>query len=138
PSSPFDQYKGELVISLKYVTANKTHAEDSNGKGKKTKPSGAELHVLIKEAKNLTAMKAGGACDSFVKGYLLPSKNKSSSKKKTPVVKKTKNPNYNHTFVYNDLSLEQLKDVCLELTVWDRETLSSNDFLGGVRLSLGG
>ncbi|XP_016316683.1 synaptotagmin-like protein 4 isoform X5 [Sinocyclocheilus anshuiensis] len=139
PASPFDQYKGELVISLKYVTANKTHAEDSNGKGKKTKPTdGAELHVLIKEAKNLTAMKAGGTCDSVVKGYLLPSKNKSSSKKKTPVVKKTKNPNYNHTFVYTDLSLEQLKDVCLELTVWDRETLHSNDFLGGVRLSLGG
>ncbi|XP_016407878.1 synaptotagmin-like protein 4 isoform X4 [Sinocyclocheilus rhinocerous] len=139
PASPFDQYKGELVISLKYVTANKTHAEDSNGKGKKTKPTdGAELHVLIKEAKNLTAMKAGGTCDSFVKGYLLPSKNKSSSKKKTPVVKKTKNPNYNHTLVYTDLSLDQLKDVCLVLTVWDRETLHSNDFLGGVRLSLGG
>ncbi|XP_052430604.1 synaptotagmin-like protein 4 isoform X2 [Carassius gibelio] len=139
PASPFDQYKGELVISLKYVTANKTQSEDSNGKGKKTKPTdGAELHVLIKEAKNLTAMKAGGTCDSFVKGYLLPSKNKSSSKKKTPVAKKTKNPNYNHTFVYTDLSLEQLKDLCLELTVWDRETLHSNDFLGGVRLSLGG
>uniref|UniRef100_A0A673GAV2 Synaptotagmin-like protein 4 n=1 Tax=Sinocyclocheilus rhinocerous TaxID=307959 RepID=A0A673GAV2_9TELE len=139
PASPFDQYKGELVISLKCVTAYKTHAEDSNGKGKKTIPAdGTELHVLIKEAKNLTAMKTGGTCDSFVKGYLLPSKSKSSSKKKTPVVKKTKNPNYNHTFVYNDLSLEQLKDVCLELTVWDRESLSSNDFLGGVRLSLGG
>ncbi|KTF95101.1 hypothetical protein cypCar_00025194 [Cyprinus carpio] len=132
-------FLGELVISLKYITANKTHAEDSDGKGKKTRPTdGAELHVLIKEAKNLTAMKAGGTCDSFVKGYLLPSKKKSSSKQKTPVVKKTKNPNYNHTFVYTDLSLEQLKDVCLELTVWDRETLHNNDFLGGVRLSLGG
>lgn len=38
--------------------------------GKKTKTAdGAELHVLIKEAKNLTAMKAGGTCDSFVKGF---------------------------------------------------------------------
>lgn len=38
--------------------------------GKKTRPTdGAELHVLIKEAKNLTAMKAGGTCDSFVKGF---------------------------------------------------------------------
>ncbi|XP_052470506.1 synaptotagmin-like protein 4 [Carassius gibelio] len=139
PASPFDQYKGELVISLKYVTANKTHAENSNGKGKKTIPTdGAELHVLIKEGKNLMAIKTGGTCDSFVKGYLLQSKSKSSLKKKTPLVKKTKNPNYNHTFVFNNLSLEQLKDVCLELTVWDRETLSSNDFLGGVRLSLGG
>lgn len=136
--SPFDQYKGELVISLKYVTPNAPNAEDSKGKGKKSKPAdGSELHVLIKEAKNLTALKAGGTCDSFVKGYLLPSKSKSSSKKKTPVVKKTKSPNYNHTFVYNNLSLDELKDMCLELTVWDRETLSSNDFLGGVRLSLG-
>lgn len=37
---------------------------------KKSKPAdGCELHVLIKEAKNLTATKAGGTCDSFVKGY---------------------------------------------------------------------
>lgn len=53
------------------------------------------------------------------------------------MVKKTLNPHYNHTFVYKDVSLEQLTDMCLELTVWDREALSSNDFLGGVRLSTG-
>ena len=35
-------------------------------KGGKTE-GGAELHVLIKGAKNLTAMKAGGTSDSFVK-----------------------------------------------------------------------
>ncbi|XP_051945189.1 synaptotagmin-like protein 4 [Xyrauchen texanus] len=134
--SPFDQYKGELVISLKYVTSN--NAKSAKGKGKKTRPEdGAELHVLIKEAKNLTAMKAGGTSDSFVKGYLLPSKNKSSLKRKTQVVKKTLNPHYVHTFIYKELSLEQLKDMFLELTVWDREALSSNDFMGGVRLSLG-
>ncbi|XP_051514676.1 synaptotagmin-like protein 4 [Myxocyprinus asiaticus] len=138
PSAPslFDQYKGELVISLKYVTSN--NAKSAKGKGKKTRPEdGGELHVLIKEAKNLTAMTAGGTSDSFVKGYLLPSKNKSSLKRKTQVVKKTLNPHYDHTFIYKVLSLEQLKDMCLELTVWDREALSSNDFLGGVRLSLG-
>ncbi|XP_051505574.1 synaptotagmin-like protein 4 isoform X1 [Myxocyprinus asiaticus] len=134
--SPFNQYKGELVVLLKYVTAN--NLENAKGKGKKARPEdGAELHVLIKEAKNLTAMKAGGVSDSFVKGYLLPSKNKASFKRKTQVVKKTLNPHYDHTFIYKELSLEQLKDMCLELTVWDRETLSSNDFLGGVRLGLG-
>lgn len=133
--TPFSQYKGELVISLKYVTAKNSSGDKS--KGKKGKTDGeAELHVLIKEARNLTAMKAGDTSDSFVKGYLLPSKNK-STKRKTPVVKKTLNPHYNHTFVYKDVSLEQLRDMCLELTVWDREALSSNDFLGGVRLSTG-
>ncbi|XP_065128518.1 synaptotagmin-like protein 4 [Paramisgurnus dabryanus] len=137
-SSPFDQYKGELAISLKYVTAKNTNEENLKGKGKKNKAEeGAELHVLIKEAKNLTVMKSGGTIDTFVKGYLLPSKNKNTSKRKTQVVKKTSNPHYDQIFVYKDLSLEQLKDMCLELTIWDRETMSSNDFLGGVRLSLG-
>uniref|UniRef100_A0AAR2JF80 Synaptotagmin-like protein 4 n=1 Tax=Pygocentrus nattereri TaxID=42514 RepID=A0AAR2JF80_PYGNA len=133
--SAFAQYKGELVISLKYISEKKTPAEKSRGKKAKI-DNGGELHVLIKEAKNLSAMKAGGTSDSFVKGYLLPSKGK-SNKKKTQVVKKTVNPHYDHTFVYKELSLEQLKGMCLELTVWDREAMSSNDFLGGVRLSSG-
>ncbi|KAA0709452.1 Synaptotagmin-like protein 4 [Triplophysa tibetana] len=137
-ASPFDQYRGELAVSLKYVTANTTHAESPKRKSKKSKAQeDSELHVLIKEAKNLSAMKPGRTYDSFVKGYLLPSKNKNHSKRKTQVVKKTLNPHYDHTFVFKDLSLEQLKDMCLELTVWDREALSSNDFLGGLRLSLG-
>lgn len=52
-------------------------------------------------------------------------------------MKKTLNPHYNHTFVYNGVRLEDLQHMCLELTVWDREPLASNDFLGGVRLGVG-
>ncbi|XP_029020911.1 synaptotagmin-like protein 4 [Betta splendens] len=126
------QYKGELVISLKYIPPKKPESEKSKGK-KAATGQGGELHVLIKEAKNLTAMKTGGTSDSFVKGYLFPK----STKQKTPVVKKNLNPHYDHTFVYKDLSQEQLKEMCLELTVWDREAMSSNEFLGGVRLSCG-
>lgn len=133
--SPFSQYKGELGISIKYVTGKNRSSE--KGRGKKAEvQDGGELHVLIKEAHNLCAMKPGGTSDSFVKGYLLPSTAK-NSKRKTPVVKKSVNPHYDHTFVYSGVSLEQLKVMSLELTVWDREALSSNDFLGGVRLSLG-
>nr|XP_015207220.1 PREDICTED: synaptotagmin-like protein 4 [Lepisosteus oculatus] len=130
----YGQYKGELVISLKYVSPHKLPADKSRGKRKKEESG--ELHVLIKEAKNLNAMKSGGTSDSFVKGYLLPSRTK-MTKRKTPVVKKTLNPHYDHTFVYKDLRLEELKNMCVELTVWDREAMSSNDFLGGVRLSTG-
>lgn len=68
--------------------------------------------------------------------YLLPDRTK-GSKQKTPVVKKSCNPKWNHTFVYPDVSLEELKDRCLELTVWDYDKITSNDFLGGVRLGLG-
>lgn len=60
-----------------------------------------------------------------------------TSKRKTPVVKKSLNPHYDHTIVYKDVTLEQLKGMCLELTVWDKEAMSSNEFLGGVRLSSG-
>ncbi|XP_041252533.1 synaptotagmin-like protein 4 isoform X1 [Onychostruthus taczanowskii] len=128
------QYKGELVVSMKYIPSAK-HPGAGNGRKGKT-GEGGELQVWIKEAKNLTAAKSGGTSDSFVKGYLLPHKNK-ASKRKTPVVKKTLNPHYNHTFVYNGVKAEELQHICLELTVWDREPLSSNDFLGGVRLGVG-
>lgn len=134
-ASAFAQYKGELVISLKYVTAQKPTTEKTKGK-KAAVGGGGELHVLIKEAKNLIAMKQGGISDSFVKGCLFPSKTK-STKRKSPVVKKNLNPHYDHTFVYKELALEQLEEMCLELTVWDREAMLSNEFLGGVRLSSG-
>nr|XP_051683426.1 synaptotagmin-like protein 4 isoform X1 [Oryctolagus cuniculus]XP_051683427.1 synaptotagmin-like protein 4 isoform X1 [Oryctolagus cuniculus] len=127
-------HKGELVVSLKYIPASKLPV---GGDRKKSKGGeGGELQVWIKEAKNLTAAKSGGTSDSFVKGYLLPMRTK-ASKRKTPVVKKTLNPHYNHTFVYNGVRLEDLQHMCLELTVWDREALASNDFLGGVRLGVG-
>ncbi|XP_062820153.1 synaptotagmin-like protein 4 isoform X2 [Anolis carolinensis] len=128
------QYKGELVVSLKFIPPAKQTIAGSGRKSKKE--DGGELQVWIKEAKNLTAAKSGGTSDSFVKGYLLPLRNK-ATKRKTPVVKKSLNPHYNHTLVYNNISPEELAHICLELTVWDREPLSSNDFLGGVRLGVG-
>ncbi|CAM5140218.1 unnamed protein product [Eretmochelys imbricata] len=128
------QYRGELVVSMKYIPSSK-HPGAGNGK-KGKREEGGELQVWIKEAKNIIAAKSGGTSDSFVKGYLLPLRNK-ATKRKTPVMKKTLNPHYNHTFVYNGISPEDLQHICLELTVWDREPLSSNDFLGGVRLGVG-
>ncbi|KAG8448376.1 hypothetical protein GDO86_015459 [Hymenochirus boettgeri] len=127
-------YKGELVVSLKYIPPSKPSA--GSDRRKKKVEDGGELQVWIKEAKNLTAVKTGGTSDSFVKGYLLPHKNK-NTKRKTPVVKKTLNPHYNHTFVYNGIKPEDLQNLCLELSVWDREPLASNDFLGAVRLGIG-
>ncbi|XP_061690246.1 synaptotagmin-like protein 4 isoform X4 [Syngnathoides biaculeatus] len=137
PASAFTQFKGELAISLKFVTPKAPPLQKFKGK-KVVEVQGGELHVLIKEAKNLMAMKGGvgGMSDSFVKGYLFPSKSK-ATKRKTAVMKKNLNPHYNHTFVYKELTLEQLQGMCLELTVWDKEPLLSNEFLGGVRLSSG-
>ncbi|XP_077434348.1 uncharacterized protein LOC144059262 isoform X2 [Vanacampus margaritifer] len=136
PATALTQIKRVLVISLKYITPKGPRLQKFKGK-KVVEVEGGELHVLIKEARNLMAMKgAGGTSDSFVKGYLFPSKSK-TTKRKTPVIKKNLNPHYGHTFVYKELALEQLRTMCLELTVWDREPMLSNEFLGGVRLSSG-
>lgn len=68
--------------------------------------------------------------------YLLPDNNK-STKHKTAVERRTVNPQWNHTFTYCGLQPGDLNNICLELTVWDKEALSSNVFLGGVRLGAG-
>lgn len=39
--------------------------------------------------------------------------------------------------MFSGLHPQDIKDVCLELTVWDKEAFSSNIFLGGVRLNSG-
>ncbi|XP_041115031.1 synaptotagmin-like protein 5 isoform X2 [Polyodon spathula] len=141
------QYKGELRVAMRYIPPERNltlpleqfQAKKSFLKGKKgitQLPTGGMVEVQIKEAKNLTAVKSGGTSDSFVKGYMLPDNSK-SSKHKTPVVKKSVNPTWNHTFTYSGLQPSDLNNMCLELTVWDKESLSSNIFLGGVRLNIG-
>lgn len=67
---------------------------------------------------------------------MLPDKGR-NAKQKTPVVKKSVNPVWNYTFVYDDVTLQELADRSLELTVWDHDRLASNEFLGMVRFSLG-
>ncbi|XP_037645789.1 synaptotagmin-like protein 5 isoform X2 [Sebastes umbrosus] len=142
------QYKGELTVVLKYIPAEKNltlpldqvQVKKSFLKTKKTSnftlPKGGMVELLVKGAKNLTAVKSGGTSDPFVKGYLLPDTNK-STKHKTVVERRTVNPQWNHTFTYCGLQPGDLNNVCLELTVWDKEALASNVFLGGVRLGAG-
>ncbi|GLH10864.1 Protein kinase C, brain isozyme [Gryllus bimaculatus] len=131
-TEPFDDvlsYKGDVIIGLKFVPPDVTVM-------KKGKRSRGALHVLVKEAKNLVAVKANGSSDPFCKSYLLPDKGR-SSKQKTPVIRRTCSPVWNHSFVYEDVSLQELSERSLELTVWDHDRLASNEFLGGVRFNLG-
>ncbi|XP_019272819.2 synaptotagmin-like protein 5 isoform X2 [Panthera pardus] len=140
-------YKGELTVVLRYIPPEENlvlpleqvQGKKSFKRGKKKESPvifGGILEVFIKEAKNLTAVKSGGTCDSFVKGYLLPDDSK-ATKHKTLVIKKSVNPQWNHTFMFSGLHPRDIRNVCLELTVWDKEAFSSNIFLGGVRLNSG-
>ncbi|XP_034279695.1 synaptotagmin-like protein 5 isoform X2 [Pantherophis guttatus] len=140
------QYKGEIIVALRYTPPERNltlplgeiQGKKSSKKEKKSTaqvPSGGILEIVIKEAKNLMAVKSGGTSDTFVKGYLLP--DNKSSKYKTHVIKKSVNPYWNHMFSFSGLNPRDMHNVCVELTVWDKESLASNIFLGGVRLSIG-
>ncbi|KAJ7989996.1 hypothetical protein DPEC_G00310270 [Dallia pectoralis] len=119
------EYHGLLTIALKYAPP---------GSEGNTKANSGEIHVWLKEARQLRLLKPQGV-DSFVKCYMLPDTSK-KSRQKTRVVKKNQEPVYNHAMVYDGFRAGEAKEACCELTVWDHNTLS-NQFLGGVRLSLG-
>lgn len=123
-------YKGDLNLCLKFVSA-----EHISGKRRGPNYKG-ELQVIVKEARNLTAVRSNGFSDPFCKGYLLPEKSQ-KAKQKTTVVKKNCSPKWNHTFIFENISWDELQQRSLELTLWDYDRLTSNDFLGGVRLNLG-
>uniref|UniRef100_A0A0B7B589 C2 domain-containing protein n=1 Tax=Arion vulgaris TaxID=1028688 RepID=A0A0B7B589_9EUPU len=138
-------YKGDLFIALKYIPADmveivpKKKSSSFRRKGKeKEAPEKilGEVHVLVREAKNLTAMRASSGSNPFCKGYILPDVSH-STKQKTQIIKKTTNPVWQHILVFEGIDQSLLYEYGLELTVWDHEKLSSNDFLGGVRLNLG-
>ncbi|KAG9336255.1 hypothetical protein JZ751_002602 [Albula glossodonta] len=116
---------GRLTVALKFVPPISIGG---------SKPSSGEIHVWLREARGLQRLKPQGV-DSFVKCYMLPDTSK-KSRQKTRVVKKSQQPIYNHTMVYDGFRSGEVREACCELSVWDHNTLS-NQFLGGVRLSLG-
>ncbi|KAM9274458.1 synaptotagmin-like protein 2 [Morus bassanus] len=118
-------HRGVMNLSIKYVPPGSL--------GPKNPPSG-EVHIWVKDVKDLLQLRPYGV-DSFVKCYVLPDTSKKSYQK-TRVIKRDTNPVFNHTIVYDGFHTEDLKDACVELTVWDHEKLT-NHFLGGIRLGLG-
>ncbi|XP_033635233.1 synaptotagmin-like protein 4 isoform X6 [Asterias rubens] len=142
-------YKGDLTIAMMYTDVNTQEVDEKDPKKKKKKdkkekkffkghqsPEGGALHLKIKEARNLVGVRMGGSSNPFVKCYLEPDRSK-SGKHKTAVIRGTCNPRWDDVIKFENVSLRSLKNRCLELTVWDHETLSSNEFLGGTRLNLG-
>lgn len=93
-----------------------------------------KLHIQVRNAKELANMDTDGYTDGFVKMFLLPSKS-SKMQRKTKVIKDDLNPTWNERFMYDKVTLEQLSTShALEVTVWDHDLISSNDFVGGLRI----
>lgn len=118
-------HRGVMNLSIKYVPPGTLGPKN---------PSSGEVHIWVKDSKDLPQLRPSGV-DSFVKCYVLPDTSKKSYQK-TRVIKRDPNPVFNHTIVYDGFHTEDLKDACVELTVWDHEKLT-NHFLGGIRLGLG-
>ena len=53
------------------------------------------------------------------------------------MARRTINPQWRHTFVFDSVNGEELRERALELCVWDHDRFSSNSFLGGVRIGSG-
>ncbi|XP_067915773.1 protein piccolo-like [Heterodontus francisci] len=100
------------------------------------------VHVL--QARNLAPRDNNGYSDPFVKVYLLPGRGQVmvvqnasvENKRRTKHVQKSLNPEWNQTVIYKNISVEQLKKKTLEVTVWDYDRFSSNDFLGEALIDL--
>ncbi|XP_074906256.1 synaptotagmin-like protein 2 isoform X2 [Buteo buteo] len=117
--------RGEMKLALQYVPYPVG--------GKKTLSTG-EVHIWVKECHDLPPLR-GNRLNSFIKCTILPDTSR-KSRQKTRTVAKTTNPVFNHTMVYDGFRPEDLKEACIELTVWDHNKLA-NHFLGGLRIGLG-
>ncbi|TSK16153.1 Synaptotagmin-like protein 1 [Bagarius yarrelli] len=114
---------GAIRISLRFLLQSQTNTTAQSG----------ELQVWVKECMNLQCRR--GTIDPFVKCSILPD-SQQKKRQKSRVVKRTANPVFNHSMVFDGLKPEDLRDTCVEITVWDHDRLS-NHFIGGTRLNLG-
>ncbi|XP_070784964.1 protein piccolo [Enoplosus armatus] len=100
------------------------------------------VHVL--QARNLVPRDNNGYSDPFVKVYLLPGRGQvmvvqnasAENKRRSKHAGKSINPEWNQTVIYKNILLEQLRKKTLEVSVWDYDKCSSNDFLGEVLIDL--
>merc|ERR1740128_576629 len=123
-------HRGDVIVALKYVPSESSPVKKSKAKSK------GSLHVLVKEAKGLIAVRPNGNIDALCKGNLIPEKSK-SSKSKTNICRRTSNPVWNSTLIFEDVNHQELKERALELNIWNHDRLATKEFLGGVRLNLG-
>ncbi|KAJ7520570.1 hypothetical protein O6H91_19G012500 [Diphasiastrum complanatum] len=125
-SPPTVVHPGEYVLRdtapmLASITGEKVTAYDLVEKMK-------FLYCRVVKARALAAKDANGSSDPFVKlkiGEGRPAE--------TKVIPKTLNPEWNQTFAFNH---DKIQGPVLEITVWDKDTASRDDFLGSVTFEL--
>uniref|UniRef100_A0A7N6BJ11 Phosphatidylinositol-4-phosphate 3-kinase n=1 Tax=Anabas testudineus TaxID=64144 RepID=A0A7N6BJ11_ANATE len=92
------------------------------------------LFIMVMHIRDLVS-EDGTDPNPYVKTYLLPDPHK-TSKRKTKISRKTRNPTFNEMLVYSGYSKETLGLRELQLSVLSAESLRENYFLGGITLRL--
>lgn len=110
------QGRGELLVSLCY------------------QPAANRLGVVVLKARNLPKMDITGLSDPYVKIYLLYNGQR-IAKKKTHVKKRTLNPVFNESFLFDVPYNEGLQNISLEFLVLDWDRMTKNEVVG--RLEVG-
>eukprot|EP00117_Sycon_ciliatum_P014950 scpid17684/ scgid2349/ Synaptotagmin-like protein 4; Exophilin-2; Granuphilin len=91
------------------------------------------LDVLVRECNGISASDPDDLADPFICGMLLPGM---KNRVKTRVCKATLQPEWNQQLTFADVTFSELPSLCIELSVWDYDRFTGNDFLGAVRLGL--
>ncbi|XP_068440274.1 synaptotagmin-like protein 2 [Clinocottus analis] len=120
--------QGEMRLAIRFLPEI-IHSEGSIKDG----PNTGEVHIWVKECKNLPPIRA--TIDPYVKCFVLPDTSR-KSRQKTRVLRRTVDPAFNHTMVYDGIREADLSEACVELTVWDQDRLANN-LLGGLRIGVG-
>lgn len=119
-----DSYRGELKLGLMYTPSGST--KDGKIKG--------SVCIAVKKARNLPKMDIGSLTDGYVQCYLLPDRSW-NGKRKTKVISNNLNPVWDEQLTYEKVIFDKLStERVLEVTVWDYDFISFNDFIGGIRL----
>ncbi|KOC71117.1 Synaptotagmin-4 [Habropoda laboriosa] len=112
------QGRGELLVSLCW------------------QPNNGRLTVVVLKAQNLPKMDVTGLADPYVKIYLLY-KSQRIAKRKTRVKKRTLNPVFNESFVFDiPNGADGINNVSLEFMLIDWDRVTRNEVIG--RLEFGG
>ncbi|KHJ43697.1 C2 domain protein [Trichuris suis] len=117
PGRSKGQIFGQISISILYI------------------PEARQLMVNLLEAIDLPPRADGTARNPYVKMFLLPDRSE-KSRRQSKTMAETCHPVWHQTMLYRDVSEMDIEQKIIEITVWDYDQYSSNDFLGEVLVDL--